>query len=70
MYKETNLIPQETLQIGHPTPTESSIAKFLQEPALGTSWFSKSGPTPTFHENQKNGSAFTRYALQLGINKD
>ena len=28
------------------------------EPALGTSWYSKSGPTPTFAEDQKNGTAF------------
>ncbi len=41
----------------------SSIAKFLQEPKLGTSWFNPAGPTPNFVAGQKNG---TVYRARLG----
>ncbi len=43
--------------------TSSSLAKFLEEPKLGTSWYDPRGPTPNFVANQTNG---TSYATRLG----
>ena len=44
---------------------KSSIAKFLQEPELGQSWYNRNGPTPTFTDSQING---TVYQARLGSN--
>jgi hypothetical protein len=41
----------------------STIAKFLTEPELGTSWYDPSGPSPTFLSDQSNG---TSYSARLG----
>lgn len=41
----------------------SSLTKFLQEPQLGTSWYSPGGPRPTFMGDQSNG---TVYRSRLG----
>lgn len=41
-----------------PEKTESVLLKFLKEPELGTSWYNRKGPTPTFHDDQINGTVF------------
>ena len=41
----------------------SSLAKFLTEPQLGTSWYNPDGPTPNFMSEEMNG---TVYRSRLG----
>ncbi len=36
-----------------------SLNQFFQEPKLGTTWYNPDGPTPTFAQEQKNGTTYT-----------
>ena len=71
LYPPINVLNQISKASAEETdqPQKSSIAKFLEEPELGQSWYNRNGPTPTFHDSQRNGTTYnTRLGASVFLN--
>ena len=71
LYPPINVLNQISKASAEETdqPQKSSIAKFLEEPELGQSWYNRNGPTPTFDDSQRNGTTYnTRLGASVFLN--